>query len=392
MTEKDKLLKNLIEKSGKTKEDIEKLVADKVNELSGLVSAEGAIYIIANELNIRLDVDKPKKDASMKKIEDVTEAKTPISLNCKVIRKYDRVNFSSEKGTEGSVQSTLVGDDTGVIRVVFWNDKTDLLDNIQEQDILSIKNAYTRENTNSERIEIHYTQYSEIEVNPEGVDIQLKEYVPTDIEFSEKKINDLEEGERNIKLKGLITDFDIPRYYLACPHTFKKVFQDDGKYLSPVHGEVEPIKVPIVNVVIDDGSSSIVVVGFRDRAEELVGSKTNEIISLTEDIEKYRDFSKKIIGSQVEIGGNVGVSSLTGEKQIIVNQVMSVEFQTVDEVAKELVEEDNKDKESTKKEENSNSEDKKEEKKKKTNNEEPNFDDDDLDVEIEEIDFDDDML
>lgn len=381
MTEKEKLLQNLIEKSGKTKEEIDKLVAEKVNELSGLVSAEGAIYIVANELQVRLDVDKPKKDASMKKIEEITEPKTPVSFLAKIIRKYDRVNFSTSKGSEGSVQSVLIGDETGIIRLVFWNDKVDLLDNIQERDNVKVENAYTRENTNSERIEVHFGQYSDLEVNPDGVDVQLKELNPTDIELTEKKINELEEGERNIKLTGMVTDFDIPRFYLACPHTFKKVFQDEGKYLSPVHGEVEPVKVPIVNFVIDDGSSSIVVVGFRDRAEQLTGINSEQIIGLTEDIDKYREFSKKIIGSSVTLGGNVSISNLTGEKQIIANQVLDIEFQTVDEVAEDLI---NEDKPAEKPAE------KKDDKKKKEDD--ISIDEDDIDIDVEEIDFDDDMI
>lgn len=49
MTEKDKLLNDLVEKSGKDKEEIEKMISEKTNELSGLVSEEGAIYILANE-------------------------------------------------------------------------------------------------------------------------------------------------------------------------------------------------------------------------------------------------------------------------------------------------------------------------------------------------------
>lgn len=385
MTEKEKLLQNLIEKTGKSEDELEKLVTDKVNELSGLVSAEGAIYIVANELGIRLEAEKPKKEVSVSKISDVTEPKTPVSIECKVIRKYDRVNFSSQKGTEGSVQSLLAGDETGVIRVVFWNDKTELLENIHEGDILKVINAFTRENANSERIEIHYGQYSDIEVNPEGLKIELKEYKPEDIEFIEKKIADLEEGERNIKVKGIVTDFDIPRFYLACPHTFKKVFQDEGKYLSPVHGEVDPIRVPIVNMVIDDGSSSIIIVGFRDRAESLTGLSSEEIIALSENIDKYRAFSKKVIGSEVQIGGNVGTSNLTGDKQLLVNQVLGIEFQKIEDIAKDLVEEDNKPK--AKKETKKEDEPKKEEKKK-----EAATDEDDIDIDIEEIDFDDDLL
>lgn len=381
MTEKEKLLKNLVEKSGKNKEEIEKLISDKVNELSGLVSDEGAIYIIANELGIRLEGEKPKREVELSKIEDITEPKTPVSLACKVLRKYDRVNFSTSSGTEGGVQSILVGDESGIIRIVFWNDKTELLENVHEGDILKIINAYTRENQNTERIEIHYGQYSDIEVNPEGMEIKVKEMGMAPMQFSEKKINELEDGDKNVKLVGIVTDFEIPRFYLGCPECFKKVFQDEGEYKCAQHESVEAIKIPIVNMVVDDSSGTITIVGFRDRAESLTNSKSNEIISLTEDIEKYRNFSKKIIGSKLEIGGNVGLNNMTGEKQLLVNQILGIEFKTVEELTEELIEEESEEKKTPEVEV-----------KKETETKQTTTDDDDLDLEIEEIDFDDDLL
>ncbi len=375
MTEKEKLLQNLIEKSGKSAQDINSMITEKVNELSGLISDEGAIYIIANELGVRLDSERPKKDAELVKINDITEPKTPVSFVCKAIRKYDLVTFSSEKNPQGRVQSILVGDETGITRLVFWGEKTDLLENIHEKDVLKILNAYTRENTNQGRIEVHYGQYSDIEVNPKGVEIELKEFIPQEIESKKKKISELEEGDRNIKLAGIVTDFEIPRFYLGCPECFKKVFQDEGIYKCAEHEEVKALRIPIVNIILDDGESTISIVGFRDRAENLTKMSDKDIIGLTEDIDKYKDFSKKMVGSKLDIVGNVGISNMTGDKQFLVNQVLSVEFTTVDEIVKdELKEESKKD--------NSQS-------KEKTSQE--NFDDDDLD-DIEEIDIDDDLL
>jgi len=373
MTEKEKLLNNLIEKSDKSKEELEKLVSDKIDELSGLVSEEGAIYIIANEIGVRLESEKPKREVEFDKIEKITEAKIPISLVAKVIRKYDKVNFSSEKGGDGCVQSILVGDDTGIMRIVFWHEKTEVLENIHDGDILKIINAYTRENNqNPGRIEIHYGQYSDIEVNPEGVEIELKEF-KQDVEFTDKKVSSLEDGDRNVLIEGLVTDFDIPRFYLACPECFKKVLQNEGEYECAEHNDVEAIKVPIVNLIIDDGSGSINVVGFRNRAEDLTKFSSAEIIGLTEDINKYRNFSKRIVGSKIKFGGNVVSNSMTGEVQVMANQILNVDLKDVDEIAEELVAESDSNKKSTSKKEDK-------------------VDVDDLDMDIEEIDIDDDML
>ncbi|MFW6285607.1 MAG: hypothetical protein ACOC16_00380 [Nanoarchaeota archaeon] len=340
MTEKEKLIDSLAQKSGKNKEELTQMISEKVNELSGLISHEGAVYIIANELGVRLESERPKKDANLVKIDEITQAKVPVSLNCKVLRKYDRVTFSSKNGGEGSVQSLLVGDETGIIRLVFWNDKTQLLDNIHEEDVLKIINAYSRENTNQERLEIHYSQYSDIEVNPKGLEITVKEMNIGPL-GTQKKIEQLEEGDKNIKLDGIITDFEIPRYYIGCPECFKKVIKDEDSYQCAEHGEVKSIKIPIVNVVLDDGDATISVVGFRDRAEKITQLNDKEIIQLTEDIDKYRNFSKKIIGSKLQIIGNTSLNNMTGDMQIIANQVLNIEFKDIEDIAKEIIEENN---------------------------------------------------
>ncbi len=324
MTEKEKLLSDLVLKSGKKKEELESLISKKVDDLSGLISEEGAMYIIANELGLRLDTDKVKKEVDYKKIEHIVNPKEPVSLICKVIRKYERVTFSSQNSFEGSVQSLLVGDETGVTRLVFWQENTNLLENIHEGDILKVINAYTRENNKNEgRIEVHYGQYSNLEVNPAGVDIKLADKnIVSD--FVEKKISEVDENDKNIKISGIITDFEIPRFYFGCPECFKKVLQDDGVYKCVAHGEVEPYKVPIVNFIIDDSTSTITVVGFRDRAEKMTGLSVKEIIDLSDNVDKYKAFSKKIIGSSLEVLGNVSLNSMSGEVQLLVNQVFAL--------------------------------------------------------------------
>lgn len=332
MSEKEKLLENLVEKSGKSIETLNRLITDKVNELSGLVSEEGAIYIVANELGVRLEAEKPKRDVEFTKVSEIKEAKVPVSLIVKVIKKYDKINFTSSKGTEGAVQSLLVGDEGGVIRLTVWNDQTDILENIHEGDILKITNAYTRENSqNTDRIDVHYGQYSDVEVNPEGVKIDLPEFKPMSYEFVDKKIEEIKEGDRNVKVSATITDFDIPRFYIACPTCFKKVIRDGDKHECPEHGVVDSIKVPIVNLIVDDSTGTIPVVGFRDRAEDITKMSAEQIIALTEDIDKYKTFSKKLVGAKIIIGGNASMSTMTGELQLLANQIEEIIYNEVED-------------------------------------------------------------
>ena len=73
----DELYTTLSSQTSKSKADLKFLVENKVKELSGLVSEEGAIYIIANELGVKLESKSSsinQSDSSQiefKKIEEI---------------------------------------------------------------------------------------------------------------------------------------------------------------------------------------------------------------------------------------------------------------------------------------------------------------------------------
>lgn len=386
----DELYETLSSQTSKSNSELKTLVENKVRELSGLVSEEGAIYIVANELGVKLESKSPAMaggDSSQiehKKIDQIIEPKVSLNLVSKVLKKYDLIEFEMKSGGKGQIRSLLVGDETGIIRCAFWGSKADLLEEVERDMIVEMKNIYVRENLNTSRMEIHFGDYSELVVNPEGIEnIEVKNVRP---QSTSKQIEEIELEDKNISIKATIVDIDIPRFYLGCPHTFKKVFVDEGKYISPEHGEVEPIKIPITNCVVNDSSGTMGIVAFRDRAEELFSRKSDEIVSLAEDLEKYRDVSKELVGSQIEVVGNVGENQMTGELQLIINDVVFVEKKNEEEVADEITkEESNK---STQQESQDNNSSNKEEENKKKESTAESFDDD---LDIEEIDIDDDL-
>lgn len=387
----DKLYETLSSKSSQEISYLKTLVEKKVKDLSGLVSEEGAIYIVANELGVKLEakVQTPSSQDYVK-IEEINRPNISLSLTSKVLKKYDLVHFTMKSGDKGQIQSVLVGDETGIIRVAFWGDKAELLQDVQRDTILDIKNVYVRENTTTSRMELHFSQYSELVVNPSYVeDIHVKNIRP---QSTPKLIEELELEDRNVSIKATIVDIDVPRFYLGCPHTFKKVFNDDGKYISPEHGEVDPIKIPITNVVVNDSSGTMSIVAFRDRAELLFSKSSEDIVKLAEDLESYRKVSKLLVGSLIEVVGNVGENQMTGELQLIVNDVVFVN-KSEEELA-DMVEEDSKNSENSKnssQKEGSSfkeiSQDVEENNKKKQNVD--SIIDDDLD--LEEIDLDDNL-
>jgi len=78
----DIYINKIIEGTGLTRKEIQDLVEDKKNELKGLISDEGALFIIAKELGV--DVKSENKDFLKDieiKISDITHNMKNIMSN-----------------------------------------------------------------------------------------------------------------------------------------------------------------------------------------------------------------------------------------------------------------------------------------------------------------------
>ncbi|MEK6900178.1 MAG: OB-fold nucleic acid binding domain-containing protein, partial [Nanoarchaeota archaeon] len=180
-------IKEKILASGKiTADELEQRMKLKINELSGLISEEGAAHIISNELGVELTSLTSKK----LKIKEVYAGMRNVSAVGKVIRKFEAREFAKENRS-GRVCSIVLGDETGTVRVVFWNEQVDLLKQVSEGDILFVKDAYVRETNNNDR-EIHLGNQGSIEINPEGETVKT---VREGTSYQRKKIEELKEGD-----------------------------------------------------------------------------------------------------------------------------------------------------------------------------------------------------
>lgn len=181
----DELVKKIAEEGGLEDNEIRERVERKRKELGGLVTPEGAAHIVANEVGINLFEVVSRTPAL--KIENIIPEMSSVDLVAKVVRIYPPREFEKKDSSKGRVCSTILGDETGTIRAVFWEKDVALIEggNIKEDDVLQIKDGYTKESINGEA-EIHIGSRTKVVPNPKGVkDIVLQE---------EKKISELGEG------------------------------------------------------------------------------------------------------------------------------------------------------------------------------------------------------
>ena len=109
-------LVNRIKEKGFNEKEIERKINRKLEELSGLISREGAAHLIANELGIKIF-----EDIGEIKINKIINGMRSIDVYGKIIINYGVREYKTEK-RQGKVGSFLIGDETARIRVSVWDE------------------------------------------------------------------------------------------------------------------------------------------------------------------------------------------------------------------------------------------------------------------------------
>ncbi|TFF87556.1 MAG: DUF2240 family protein, partial [Promethearchaeota archaeon] len=123
----ERYIRRIIEETGLSKKDIEERVKEKKKELKGLISEEGALFIIARELGVEIKEDQRYIEDIEIKVSDIKPQMKNITLVGRV-KQINRIHqFKRKDGSEGRVSSFLLHDNTGDIRVVLWDESTNIL-------------------------------------------------------------------------------------------------------------------------------------------------------------------------------------------------------------------------------------------------------------------------
>jgi len=280
----EQILEKIQTQTQKPISEIESLVQNKLTKLSDLISKEGAAHIIANELKVKL-FDKVEGKIQIK---DLVSGMNSVDVLAKVISNYGIREFQKD-GRQGKVASLLIGDSTSTCRLVLW-DSNHINEvennNLTENKVILIKNAYVRENNNFK--ELHLGNKSTLEYSDEKINVVS--YTQT---LTTKKIKDLQENDY-VNISGTIVQVFEPRFYESCPECRKKI-NENG--MCNIHGSVQIKQTPIVNLYLDDGTENIRVVLFSENV--------NKLISNIETLKITDEFRDEVLGKQLKIQGRV---------------------------------------------------------------------------------------
>ncbi len=294
--------------------DVESKVKAKMEQLSGLISKDGAAHIIANELGVKLIENTTGK----LKIDSILPGMRNVETVGKVVAVYDVREFNT--GTRsGKVGSMIIGDETGTTRIVCWGDQTDKIAQVKVEDIVRLKDGFVKENRGNK--EIHLNDRSLFQINPAGETVGEVKATIEPQEASRKSIADLQGTDGNVEVLATVVQAFEPKYFEVCPDCGGRARPNEEGYQCQQHGKVTPEFSYLVNVFLDDGTSNIRTVFFRDQVEALLGMTKEQILEFKDTPEAFEKVKNDLMGSLIKVKGRVKVNQMFDRLEFTANSV-----------------------------------------------------------------------
>jgi len=310
----DEIKEKVLDQTDLSEEDINEKISIKLEQLSGLISEEGAAHIVANELDVNLSEGEDRL-----KIGNLVSGMKGIDIAGNVVRKYELRTFENDKG-KGQYAKFLLGDESDITMVVLWGDNAPVVEKLKEQDTVLLKNIMVKEGRRGE--EIHVGGRSDIEINPEGIEIESNQSQKK--EYPRKSIEDLEKEDEAELLVTIVQIFE-PKYFERHPETRKKVTKNDDDVWETVDGDTveEPDIGSVLNIYVDDGTDNMRVVLWKPQIQRLLDVDEEKLISFRDDILTFEDYKTELLGRMALIRGKVQENNVTEKLEFVARYVDS---------------------------------------------------------------------
>jgi len=301
------MLARLKEKTGLSDQQLLEKIDAKCVSLSGLISKEGAAHIIANELGVKLLEGGGK-------IKDLLPGMRSVEVLGRVTQIYEVRDFQRADGSAGKVGSFLVGDDTGVVRIVCWGSQADVLNQLATGTPIKVTGGMVRENQRGYK-EVHLNDASRIILNP-------TEKVPeVGVKVTRKTLRELSETEEQVEVMGTIVQVFDPKFFEVCSSCNARLKEVEGQWSCAEHGAMMPDYSYLVNVFLDDGTENMRVVLFRNQAERLLSKSKEQMVAFRASPETFEPLKTELLGEQFRFIGRAKKNTFFDRLEFIANQV-----------------------------------------------------------------------
>ncbi len=313
------IIKEISKASDLPENEVNRRIEDKQTELSGLVSPEGAAYIVGKELGVNLLKESTKRRL---KVKNVIPGMRSVDIAGRVAGISDRRDFEKE-GRKGSVVNVMLGDETGVTILSMWDKEIELLTklDVKEGDVVKVMGGYVKENGRGGS-EIRLGKTGRLEKS----DVKIPEIRDAGEDFREagmENIRDLKEGGYGEIRASFVQVFKRNPFFEVCPECGSRLEKEGDIWKCKDHGQVEPKYNLVLSGLADDGSGNIRVVFFRELAERVFGKGVGELRKIASD-DPLSIYEGLELGEEFIIRGRVKKNQFTDRMELVANDVQKV--------------------------------------------------------------------
>jgi replication factor A1 len=191
-------VQKIAEATGKTGQEIERLIEEKKQKFSGILSGKGAAFMVAKDLGVEIGGDSLKRLT----VSQLKDGMQNVDLLVRVMQVFAQKSFE-KNGKKGKLCSMIVADSTGETRLTVWHED---VKKIQEAGIrrgtaLLLHNCYVREFNSNPQLNLSYK--GSFEVNPKEAafsDLPKAKSEQVKISGLKKEMNDVGLVARVIRL------------------------------------------------------------------------------------------------------------------------------------------------------------------------------------------------
>jgi len=233
-----------------SREEIQDLIEQKKVDLGGLITDEGAAFIVARELGAEILQGAPAEEGLT--TSTLAPGMRNVNLTGRVLKIYQRRTFEKE-GETNVVQTLLLGDKDGRVKLVLWGPDTHPVaeGSLERGSLCRIIGGYVRRGLDG-RIEVHKGRRGKLQIDPEDLD-------PNDYPDPAKNlvtISELTPGEDDIDFHARVSEVGPLR-------TFTKKDGTMGR---------------LSWLTVEDETTSTRLVFWNERAEETLEFHLGDII------------------------------------------------------------------------------------------------------------------
>ncbi len=280
----EKLVDFIAENANVSKDEVMNRINEKLSQFSNMISKEGAAFLVASELNVDLN----KLNESFLKLNELIDG-TEANVKIKILRDNGVTEFVRNDGNPGKVRSFLVGDETGITRLVLWNDLVDMFD-FEVGKSYEIKNVRVKKNR--DYYELHLSSSTKVKV--------IEDTNVKSMEIQHKFIKQID-SDGYYKILGLVVQVFEPRFFYVCPECHRKVEQKDDGFYCSIHGKVDAIENYMCSIVIDDTTETIRVALFKEVLDSIVKELGLDALA----IKNFDTIKNKLLGQWMWLEGKV---------------------------------------------------------------------------------------